>query len=183
MDDRLCVGREPWAQLVIGRENKMNIGIDFHDTLSYAPDFFMKLVTGWGGKVYIVTGTPPSKREEVARDLQALGFSDDLYEDILCGFEYDKNNLGLNHFQEMAKHKLKILKDYNIEVLYDDNPYYVNLAKNSGAVVFQTIIADKYLDEFAEKDPFFTCNLQKNQFDFLSGLTDKKMCKKCPDNT
>ena len=161
----------------------MNIGIDFHDTLSYAPDFFKRLVSEWKGKVYIVTGTPPSKKREVEKDLSDLGFVPDSYEGILCGFEYDKNNLGLNHFEKMAEHKLKILKEYDIEVFYDDNPYYVNLAKNRGIVVFQTIIADKYLDEFAEKDPFFTCNLQKNQFDFLSGLTDKKMCKKCPDNT
>jgi len=160
----------------------MNIGIDFHDTLSYAPEFFKRLITGWQGKVYIVTGTPPSKRQEIEEDLADLGFGPATYEDILCGFEYEKKNMGLEHFQKMAEHKLKILKEYNIEIFYDDNPYYVNVAKDHGITVFQTIIADKYLDDFAEKDPFFTCNLQKNQFDFISDLTDQKMCKSCPED-
>ena len=161
----------------------MNLGIDFHDTLSYAPDFFKRLMSGWSGKVYIVTGTPPSKRHEVEKDLLELGFSPESYEEILCGFEYDKEKMGLNHFEKMAEHKLKILKQYNIEVFYDDNPYYVDVAKDHGIVVFQTIIADKYLDDFADRDPFFTCNLQKKQFGFLSNLTDEKMCKNCPEKT
>ena len=61
----------------------MDIGIDFHDTLSYAPDFFKKLMQNWSGKIYIVTGTPPSKKWEVERDLGTLGFGPDTYEDIL----------------------------------------------------------------------------------------------------
>jgi hypothetical protein len=157
----------------------MNIGIDFHDTLSYAPEFFKRLISGWQGKVYIVTGTPPSQRHEIEKGLADLGFGPDTYEDILCGFEYEKKNMGLEHFQNMAEHKLKILKEYNIEVFYDDNPYYVNATKDHDITVFQTIIANKYLDEFEEKDPFFTSNLQKPQFDFLGQLTNKKMCKKC----
>ena len=156
----------------------MNIGIDFHDTLSYAPEFFKRLITGWQGKVYIVTGTPPSKREEIEEGLAGLGFGPETYEDILCGFEYEKKNMGLEHFRKMAEHKLKILKEHNIEVFYDDNPYYVNKAKDHGIIVFQTIIANKYLDEFAEKDAFFPCNLQKSQFSFLSGLCNNEMCKK-----
>ena len=50
----------------------MNLGIDFHDTLSYAPEFFRRLLSGWSGKVYIVTGTPPSKRHEVEKDFEFL---------------------------------------------------------------------------------------------------------------
>jgi hypothetical protein len=61
----------------------MNLGIDFHDTLSYAPEFFRRLLSGWGGKVYIVTGTPPSKRHEVEKGLEELGFGRETYEDIL----------------------------------------------------------------------------------------------------
>ena len=86
--------------------------------------------------------------------------------------------MDLDHFQKMAEHKLKILKEHNIEIFYDDNPYYVNKIKDHGITVFQTIIANTYLDEFAEKDPFFTCNLQKKQFNFLSGLCNNQMCKK-----
>jgi acid phosphatase class B len=156
----------------------MNVGIDFHDTLSYAPKFFKRLINGWEGKVYIITGTPPSKRHEVEKGLEDLGLGPDSYEEILLGFEYEKKNMGLEHFQKMAEHKLKILKEHNIEIFYDDNPYYVNAAKDHGITVFQTIIADKYLDDFANKDPFFTCNLQKNQFNFLSGLCNNEMCKK-----
>ena len=160
----------------------MNLGIDFHDTLSYAPEFFKRLIRGWRGKVYIVTGTPPSKRHEIEKGLGDLGFGTHTYEDILCGFEHEKKNMGLEHFHKMAAHKLKTLKEHNIEIFYDDNPYYVNLAKDHGIKVFQTIIADDYLKEFEKKDPFFTCNLQKKQFDFLSKLTNKKMRKTHPKN-
>ena len=74
----------------------MNLGIDFHDTLSYAPEFFQRLIAGWQGKVYIVTGTPPSKREEIEEGLADLGFGPETYEDILCGFEYEKKNMAWN---------------------------------------------------------------------------------------
>ena len=45
----------------------MNIGIDFHDTISYFPEFFTRLMSKWDGKIYIVTGTPESKREETVQ--------------------------------------------------------------------------------------------------------------------
>jgi|TARA_R110000751_G_scaffold178113_2_gene284360 hypothetical protein len=50
----------------------MNLGLDFHDTISYAPAFFAKLIKSWPGDVYIVTGTPPSKIHELEEDLKNL---------------------------------------------------------------------------------------------------------------
>ena len=159
----------------------MNIGIDFHDTLSYAPDFFKKLMGSWRGKVFIVTGTPLSRIEEVRTGLKEIGIFEDLYHEILCGYEYEKKEMTLEHFHRMAEHKHSLAKAYQISVFFDDNPFYANYLKDKGIVVFQTIINKKYLDEFAEKDPFFTSNLQSKQFDFLDGLSNLGMLKKEKD--
>ena len=156
----------------------MNIGLDFHDTISYAPEFFAKLIKGWSGGVYIVTGTPPSKRHEVEAGLADIGLEKEDYEDILCGYEYEKSEMNLDHFKRMAKHKLKLLQEYNIEIYYDDNPYYTSYIKDYGIAVFQPVLPEQYLEEFAEADPFFTCNLQKMQFDYLEALENKEMTKK-----
>jgi hypothetical protein len=153
----------------------MNIGIDFHDTISYSPDFFVELIKGWNGNVYIVTGTPPSKRHEVEEGLLALGIDQTDYTQILCGYEYDKSEMNLSHFKRMAKHKLKLLKQYDIKVYFDDNPYYTSYVKDYGIMVYQTVLSNMYLKEFEKADPFFTCNLQKMQFDYLEKLEDDEI--------
>tara|TARA_B100000131_G_scaffold296479_1_gene314370 strand:- start:375 stop:851 length:477 start_codon:yes stop_codon:yes gene_type:complete len=155
----------------------MNIGLDFHDTISYCPEFFKALIAGWAGDVYIVTGTPPSKRYEVEESLSEMGIHAGDYKDILCGYEYEKSEMDLSHFKRMAKHKLNLLKEYNIEIFYDDNPYYVDYVKDHGIKVFQPVLSSRYLQEFAEADPFFTCNLQKMQFDYLASLENDTMTK------
>jgi len=155
----------------------MNIGLDFHDTVSYCPEFFSALIKGWAGNVYIVTGTPPSKRQEIVDALNELGITSNDYEDILCGYEYEKSEMNLDHFKKMARHKLKLLKEYDIKVFYDDNPYYVEYIKEDGIKVFQPVLSNGYLKEFADADPFFTCNLQKMQFDYLAALENCDMRK------
>tara|TARA_R110000787_G_scaffold87354_1_gene186168 strand:+ start:1213 stop:1710 length:498 start_codon:yes stop_codon:yes gene_type:complete len=157
---------------------KMNIGIDFHDTLSHAPEFFKNLLLGWPGKVFIVTGTPLSKIDEVRSDLNDIGFHEDMYHEILCGFEYEKSEMTLEHFSKMAIHKAKLIEAYNIKIFFDDNPFYVNELKDKDVKVFQTILGKKYLDDFKKADPFFTCNLQSKQFDYLESLEDEVMVKK-----
>ena len=155
----------------------MNIGLDFHDTVSYRTDFFIKLVKTWPGKVYIVTGTPPSKVHEIEDELLKMDIHNDI-EDILVGFEYNKEEMSLEHFKKMAKHKLRLLQDNDIEVYFDDNPFYVNYIKDYGILTHQVIVSEKYLKEFEEGDPFFSCNLQKMQFDYLVDLKDSTMLKK-----
>ena len=155
----------------------MNIGIDFHDTLSYSPDFFIELIRLWKGKIYIVTGTPASRKNEISEGLNSLKITEDMYDDILCGFEYDKSDMTLDHFKRMADHKLDQIRSHDISVYYDDNPFYVKKMKDNGVITFQTIIDEKYLKEFEEKDPFFTCNLQKLQFDYLDDLSNDSMLK------
>ena len=146
----------------------MNIGIDFHDTISVNPTFFQKMMGKWQGKVYIVTGTPESKREETVQQLEELGIEPYLhYDSMLMGFEYQKKGMTVDHFQKMKEHKLKLIQEYNIKVYFDDNPFYVDYLRNYGVTVFQTVLSDKYLDEFEEKDPFFSCNLQRGQFNYL----------------
>ena len=145
-----------------------------------APDFFIELISLWKGKVYIVTGTPASRKNEIVESIDRLGITSEMYDDILCGFEYEKSDMTLDHFNRMADHKLGQIRSHDISVYYDDNPFYVRKMKDSGVITFQTIIDEKYLNEFEEKDPFFTCNLQKLQFDYLTDLTDKTMLKANP---
>ena len=137
----------------------LNIGIDFHDTISYNPEFFKALITDWKGKVFIVTGTPISNREETIKQLKDVGITRDMYEEILMGFNYIKEDMTLNHFHKMKEHKLQHIKDNNISIYFDDN---------HNVTVFQTILNDKYLDEFENKHNFFTCNLQRDQFSYLN---------------
>jgi hypothetical protein len=156
---------------------KTNIGIDYHDTLSYDPKFFQILFSLWKeiGDIYIVTGTPPSKAENVKDELEVLGFGRDSYTDILFGFEYDKNNMTPAHFIRMREHKLSLIQKYNIKIFFDDNPFYVEHIRNHGVTVFQIILNAEYIERFSKINPFFTCNLQSEQFTFLHNL--KNICK------
>jgi hypothetical protein len=156
----------------------MNLGLDFHDTITYEPEFFVKLVKCWSGDVFIVTGTPPSKVYEIEEALQDLGLARSDFKDILVGYEYDKTDMSLDHFKRMARHKLKLLQDNDIRVYCDDNPFYVNYIKDHGILTLQPIVSEKYLQEFEQADPFFTCNLQRMQFDYLKNLEDTEMLKK-----
>lgn len=151
---------------------KQNIGVDYHDTLSYDPKFFQTFFQKWKsvGDIYIVTGTPGSKIEEVKSELEVLGFSRDSYTDILCGFEYDKKEMTSAHFLRMRDHKLSLIKKYDITIFFDDNPFYVEYVRNHGVTVFQTILDAEYIERFSKINPFFTCNLQERQFKFLENL-------------
>ena len=153
----------------------MNIGIDFHDTISYNPKFFRELMGSWVGSVYIVTGTPMSKKEETIEQLEEIGIPRNLYKDILMGFEYEKVNMTMDHFHRMKKHKLNHLINNNITIYYDDNPFYVDYLRNHNITTFQTVLSDSYFDEFENKHNFFTCNLQRNQFDYLNNNTKKSI--------
>jgi hypothetical protein len=152
--------------------SKLNIGVDYHDTLSYNPKFFQNFFSAWEafGNIYIVTGTPASKLEEVKDELEVLGFPRDSYTDILPGYEYDKKNMNSSHFLRMRDHKLALIKKYEIGVFFDDNPFYVEHVRNHGVTVFQTILDDEYIERFSKINPFFTCNLQEKQFEFLGNL-------------
>lgn len=148
--------------------NKINIGIDFHDTLSYNPKFFRNLLLNYKGKRYIITGTPLSKKKSIIEDLDKLKFIKNIhYDAIECGFEYKKEDMNYNHFNKMKIHKLNLIKKNNIKVYFDDNPYYVNFLKDNNITVFQTILSNKYLDIFKNKDKYFCSNLQETQFNFL----------------
>ena len=157
----------------------MNIGIDFHDTLSYAPEFFKKLMEDWVGDCYIVTGTPENEREDTIEQLKSLGFELGVdYKDILMGYNYSKKDgLDASHFKRMREQKLKNLKKHNITIFFDDNPYYVAYMKDHGIFTFQTILAKVYTQKFAENDLYFTCHLQDRQFDFIESDDDKAHVK------
>ena len=144
----------------------MNIGIDFHDALSANPEFYKKIISKWGSNIYIVTGTPESKREETIQQLSDIGLYPYQYK-LLMGFEYNKEEMTMDHFQKMKEHKLKLIQEHNIEVYFDDNPFYVDYLRNKGVTVFQQILSDEYIDTFSKKDKYFTCHFQRDQFEFL----------------
>ena len=143
----------------------MNIGIDFHDTLSVNPGFYKKLISKWDNKIYIITGTPESKRQETTQQLSDIGLYPFQYK-LLMGFEYKKSEMTMNHFQKMKEHKLKLIQDNDIKIYFDDNPFYVDYFRNKGILVFQQILSDQYIDEFSKKDKYFTCHFQRGQFDY-----------------
>jgi hypothetical protein len=157
-----------------------NLGVDFHDTLSYAPEFFKQLFEVWPGKCYIVTGTPEKERQKtikILKDKYNMLIGKD-YEDILMGYDYSKEDgLDTGHFKRMREQKLKNMKAHNITVFYDDNPYYVAYMKDYGITTFQTILAKEYTKKFAENDPYFTCHLQDRQFDFIENADNKAYVK------
>ena len=147
----------------------MNIGIDFHDALSANPQFYKKLISKWDCKIYIITGTPESKREETIQQLSDIGLYPYQYK-LLMGFEYQKEEMTMDHFQKMKEHKLKLIQDHDIKVYFDDNPFYVDYLRNKGILVFQQILSNQYIDEFSKKDKYFTCHFQRDQFDFIKKI-------------
>jgi hypothetical protein len=130
----------------------INIGVDFHDTITYSPEFFVELFLTWPGKKYIVTGTPESRRGEIILQLKKKGISEDMYDGLLMGYEYEKSEMTINHFHRMKDHKLQLIKENNI---------------SNNITVFQTILSEEYLVDFENKNNFFTCNLQRGQFKYL----------------
>lgn len=145
----------------------MNIGIDLHDTITYKPDHFRKLISAArnaGHKVIIISGTPEKDRAYVVDSLKKMKIE---YDGIALGFDYEKENMDSFHFRKMQIWKYKICKEYEIDIYIDDNPYYVRFLSSMGILCLQTILDPKYIKEWAEKDPYFTCNLQAEQFEFL----------------
>lgn len=145
----------------------MNIGIDLHDTLTYAPEFFRKLLPAWDGRKYVVTGTPARDRRHAEKIVQDLGISVD---GILMGFDFEKSAMTVEHFHRMADHKLALLREHSISVYFDDNPFYAEFLRRHGIVIFQTIVSPEYLESYRSKDPYFSCHLQEKQFSFLRSL-------------
>jgi hypothetical protein len=140
----------------------MILGIDYHDTITYHPEFFRNLIKNWNDKVYILSGTPESKRQEILTGLKKLEITG--YDELLLAFEYKKENMTIDHFGKMKKYKLEKIREYNIQIYFDDNPIYVNYLRNEGVLVFQPVLSDEYIDEFSKQDKYFTCHFQRNQF-------------------
>lgn len=145
----------------------MNLGIDLHDTLTYAPEFFSEVLRAWRGKKYVVTGTPARDREHAERIVRDLGLEVD---GVLMGYDFEKSEMNVGHFRRMAEHKLAALKAHDVTVYFDDNPFYAEFLRRHGIVVFQTIVSPEYLEAYRAKDPYFSCHLQERQFSFLGGL-------------
>lgn len=147
----------------------MNIGIDFHDTFTYNVDFFIKIINSFPGKKFIVTGTPNKDKKLIEAELYKYDVHDKIA-GILMGFDYNKNYISNDHFELMAKHKLKLLQENNINIYFDDNPFYVSYLKDFNICVFQTIINKKYIEEYKQKDSYFSSHFQEHQFSFLQYL-------------
>jgi glycerol-3-phosphate cytidylyltransferase len=168
-------GRKYKYNVLINTIQKINIGVDFHDTISYYPKYFINKLLHWHGERIIITGTPYSKNLEIIKQLNNVGLYKNIHFDsIEYGYEYDKEKMDYNHFKMMKIHKLNAIKKHNIEIYFDDNPYYVDYLRNKGIIVFQTILSNKYINKFNKIDKYFCCNLQENQFNYLSSYENKK---------
>ena len=174
LDLEFYTGQKYKFNILIQNIPKKNIGIDFHDTLSYNPDFFKILLNNWHGKIIIITGTPLSLKNKLEKELNNLGFFQNIHYDEICyGYEYKKEEMDYSHFEKMKKHKLKMIKDNNIKIYFDDNPFYVNYLKDYNINVYQTILSTNYINKFKQIDKYFCCNLQENQFNFLENFSEK----------
>lgn len=142
------------------------VGVDFHDCVTYDPDFFRAIFRSFRN-VYVVTGTPESKKDEVVDKLRAMGIEPGDYKDVLCGFEYSIDAMDDCHFERMALRKLELLQSYDVKVMFEDNPFYCDVFRNAGITTFQTLMSDEYMATFRGAHPFYTCHLQKGQFDFI----------------
>jgi glycerol-3-phosphate cytidylyltransferase len=152
-----------------------NLGVDIHDTLTYNPLFFKNIFKNWKGKRFLITGTPYSKKEEINILLNKLNFKKNIdYDDIEYGYEYEKDAMDFTHFEKMKKHKLKCIKKNNINIYFDDNPFYVSYLKDYGINVFQTILSNHYIKYFNKIDKYFTCNLQEHQFDYILNVSNQQ---------
>lgn len=58
----------------------MNIGIDFHDTFIYNPDFFINIINTYPSKKFIVTGTPENDEDQIIKLF--INSSSDIYKFI-----------------------------------------------------------------------------------------------------
>lgn len=145
------------------------IGVDLHDTLSHSPAFFRALFAVWpASHLYIVTGTPHHDRDATVQLLrEQYGLGPHRYAGLLMGFDYAPDRMDADHFQRMARHKHQLLASHGISVYFDDNPFYVDYLRNKGVHVFQTVLSDAYLAHYRSKHPYFTCNLQRGQFQYL----------------
>lgn len=150
----------------------MRLAIDFHDTLTANPVFFMALLKDWPWRRFIITGTPESERAYVEQTLHELGFDHGRhFNAILMGFEYDRAHMDQRHFMRMRAHKLKLLVEHGVTAVFDDNPIYTDHFRNNGIFVFQPMLSDEYLAKFADGDPYFTAHLQRGQFDCVRRMT------------
>lgn len=157
---------------------KVSVAVDYHDCLTFDPAFFKALLSAWCGKVYILSGTPERRRLDVVSELESLGFVEGRdFEALLLGFDYDPKSMSIDHFKRMREHKLAKIRQYDIKVFFDDNPFYVEWMRNHGVTTFQIVLPAKYLSEFGAKDPFFSCHLQEKQFHFLSLLANQEVKK------
>lgn len=147
----------------------MNIGIDFHDTFTYSPDFFINVINTYPGKKFIVTGTPEKDRDKITKSLIDYQIYNKI-DGLLMGFNFSKNKMNDFHFELMAKHKLKLLQENNIKFYFDDNPFYASFIKDFDIFVFQTIVSKSYMDFYKEKDSYFSAHLQEHQFEFLNKI-------------
>ena len=145
----------------------MNIGIDLHDTLTYAPEFFRRVLSSWDGRKYVVTGTPARDRAHAEKIVHDLDIKVD---GILMGFDFEKSAIDVSHFHRMSEHKLALLKAHDIQVYFDDNPFYAEFLRHHDVTVFQTIVSPQYLEAYKARDPYFSCHLQEKQFSFLRTL-------------
>ena len=155
------------------KETTMRIAVDYHDTLTYNIPFFRHIFHSLNPEdIFIVTGTPPSRAEIVIQELKDIGFDPTKYNRIIFGFEYSHSSMNENHFERMAVHKLQELKKADVNVYFDDNPYYVNAVRDH-ITAFMPCMSTRYMKGFVTDAPFLTCNLQEGIFDKFRTFEDR----------
>ncbi len=143
------------------------VAIDFHDTFTAHPDFFRTMLVRWPPrKVFFITGSPPHERAAVLDRLREYGVDTDMFNDVIFGPEYSRADMTKpGHFERVAVTKVAALEAHGVQVFFDDNPFYVNAARNRGVFALQPALSDAYMVSHSLGDPYFSCNLQRGMFE------------------
>lgn len=152
----------------------MKIAIDINDTYSYCPEFFNSIIKSKDNEIFFITGMISSEVKTAEKLLSDNGVERSDYVKILSGFTFKPRpkDSPIEHFKLMRKYKLMQLKCNNIDVYFDDNPFYVDyIRERSDITVFQTILSKKRLKE-SETEIDFDFNFQRHQFKYLDQIDE-----------
>jgi|APGre2960657373_1045057.scaffolds.fasta_scaffold00252_11 glycerol-3-phosphate cytidylyltransferase len=157
------------ARVVLQRSRTLRaIACDFHDTLTYAPEFFKAIFRSWTGPRYIITGDSDYDAVSYAlADSYGMNMHRDYDELLVCepslGLEGPK---GPSHFENIKQQKRAHILAKNIAYYFDDNPIYCEYLRET-TCVFSVTLNDAYIREFREQAKHQNVHFQTHVHDFI----------------
>ena len=149
------------------------IACDFHDTLTYAPEFFKTLFRAWSGKRYIITGDSDYDAVSYAlADSYGMNMYRDYDELLVCEqppcelLVCEQPSVKCSHFDNIKQQKRAHILAKKVAYYFDDNPIYCEYLRES-TCVFSVTLNDAYIQEFCEKAKHANVNFQTHVHEFI----------------